>query len=220
MGKHSKLKKGIGITVLCILPVLSCLWGLEILPWTWRWYISYGSFYQAADKIVGHYPKKLPSSVENVSYYYYTGMFDTKTAVSFILDEEQYKEQKEQYLLLYTADEEEHQKDRQEYLEECQSEYGEIPDWAAEDNVQFVFGENVTSDFLEEDELDYLDEIFHDTTGQYMVLAYTKGVVESGERNVLHGVFCNDKENEIVIFAFTDAFHKEKHRQLEKRDTA
>ena len=209
MRKHSKVKKGIGITALCVILVLSVLWGSKILPWTWRWYISYGSFYQAAKKTAGPYPEKLPSSAENVSYYYYTGMFDTKTAVSFILDGEEYEEQKKRYLLLYTADEEEHQRDRQEYLEECQSEYGKIPDWAAEDNVRFVFDENVSSDFLEKEGLEYLKKVFHNTVDDYIILAY-KGIgdTKGGKLCNLEGVLCNDETNEMVIFDFRDAFRK------------
>ncbi len=204
MRKHSKLKKGIGITILCVLPVLSCLWGSKIFPWTWRWFICYGFFYQTTGTVAGHYPEKLPSSAENVSYYYYTGMFDTKTAVSFILDGEEYEDQKKRYLLLYTADEEEN---HQEYLEEWLSEYGEIPDWAEKWESDYVFDKKLTSDFLEEEELEYLEKVFHESADRYTILAY-KGDAEGGERCYLEGVFCNDETNEVVMFGFTDMFRK------------
>lgn len=200
MRKHRKRVVGVCIAMVCILLVYA-LWGRA---WPRRWFICYGLFYQTIDKVVGHYPEELPSSAENVNYYYYTWMFDTKTAVSFILDGEEYQEQKEQYLLLYTADEEENY---QEYQEEWLSEYGEVPDWAEKWESDYVFDEKLTTDFLEEEELEYLRKVFHDSEDHYTILAY-KGDAEGGERCYLEGVFCNDKTNEVVMFGFTDMFRK------------
>lgn len=200
MRKHGKRVVGVCIAMVCILLVYA-LWGRA---WPRRWFICYGFFYQTIDKVVVHYQEELPSSAENVNYYYYTWMFDTKTAVSFILDGEEYQEQKELYLLLYTADEEENY---QEYQEEWLSEYGEVPDWAEKWESDYVFDEKLTTDFLEEEELEYLEKVFHDSVDQYTILAY-KGDAEGGERCYLEGVFCNDKTNEVVMFGFTDMFRK------------
>ncbi len=180
----------------------------RILPYTQRWFISYNSFDKKTDGVAARYPKELPSSAEKVKYFYYTGWLDTKTGISFTLSEEEYQEQKETYLSLYTALEEEHKTNHQEYLDSCLAKYGYIPDWAA-DEVMYVFDENVTSDFLEEEGLEYLEKIFHDTVDNYTILAYI-GVVDGGERCTLEGVFCNDETNEIVIFGFTDVFRKRK----------
>ena len=198
--KQGKRVVGICIAMVCILFAYA-LWGRA---WPKRWFVNYVFFYHEMSNVPASYPEKLPSSAGNVNYYYHKWMFDTKTAVSFILDEEEYQEQKERYLPLYAADEEE---DHQEYQEEWMSKYGEVPDWAEKWKSDYVFDEKLTTDFLKNEELEYLEEVFHDSAEHYTILAY-KGDSEGGERCGLEGILCNDETNEVVMFGFTDMFRK------------
>lgn len=188
MKKKNKIKKRICIVALCILigslPWIWVLYVSKILPYTQRWFLSYDSFHQKADKVVAPYPEELPSSAEDIRYFYYTGWLDTKTGISFTVSDEDYLELKKECIAFYTARKE-------------------------NNHVEYVFEGNVTSDFLVEEGLEYLKEVFHDTAEDYTILAY-RGNDEGGEHCVLEGVFYNDETNEVVMFGFTDKLRKRK----------
>ncbi len=167
--------------------LIICIWALYvfgILPYTQRWFLSYDSFHKKTDCVVAPYPKELPSSAEDIKYYYYTGWLDTKTGISFTVSDEDYQKLKDENTAFYM--------DRKENSQ-----------------VEYVFEGNVTSDFLEEEGLEYLKKVFHDTAENYTILAY-HGDDDGGEYCPLEGVFYNDETNEVVMFGFTDIFRKRK----------
>lgn len=211
MKKISGVKKGICITILCVLLLLflgTCvLYSLGILPWTRRWFISYSFFHQQADRVAAPYPKELPSSAEDIIYFYHTGWLDTKTGISFTVSDEDYQELKENNLSYFAAEKEDHQKRYLDYKEEHGAKYGDdnVDDW-----VWYVFNEKVTSGFLEEEKLEYLGEILLNKTGDYTILAYEKRTGGERETYTLQGVFCNDETNEIVMFGYDDVLFNEK----------
>lgn len=203
INKMSKSEKGVllaaGIIVFVFL--VSGVWFLRacgILPYTQRWFISYNVFYQRADRVAAPYPGELPASAGDIKYFYYTGWLDKKTGISFTVNDEDYQKIKEEYLSSYKTKEDDNQKSL--------DKYGRNLDRAA-DGGMYVFDERLTSDFLEEEGLEYLEKVFHDAADNYIILAYI-GDAEGGERCNLEGVFCNDEKNEVVMFGYTDVFRK------------
>lgn len=67
----------------------------RILPYSQRWFISYTIFYKNAASVPVPYPPNLPLGAGSIKYYYYQGWFDTKSAVSFTVSNEEYQETKE-----------------------------------------------------------------------------------------------------------------------------
>lgn len=180
--------------IISFLFVILGIWLLHtsrILPYTRKWFPNYGPFFEKVQKtegckIIENYPEKLPASAGEVRYiYHYTG-WDTETGISFRTSDEDYHKIKEWFLSFYL------------------NGFAEYPD-----RDSYVFNRKVTSVFLEKEELEYLEEIFHDPMDHYTVLAY-QGDVTGGEYCSVQGVFYNDRTNEIVIFAFSDAFRQER----------
>lgn len=189
MKKFSKVKKVICITILCIfLAFLLCilfLWRLGIWPWTQRWFISYNSFRQWTGGVAVPYPEELPSSAEDIKYFYYTGWFDIQTGISFTVSDEDYHKLKESLELSFFTD-----------------HSGDLPF-----DEDYMLDGKVTPDFLEEEGIEYLGEVFLDTPAHYKILVY-QGDVKGGQSCFLQGIFYNDDTNEIVMFGFKDAFRK------------
>lgn len=180
MKKPGKTKKRWCIAVYCVLCVVlwgtGFLWKIKILPYTQRWFISYSSFHEKTlNETAPRYLKELPSSAENIRYYYHTGGFDTKTGISFTASNADYEKIKETYLSSYISKEEDYQEEYREYKEKYSSKYGE-DEWA-----WYVFGEKVTHGFLEEEKLDYLEEIFQGRAEEYTVLVFEKSTGGTGK---------------------------------------
>lgn len=175
----------------------------RILPYSQRWFISYTIFYKNAASVPVPYPPNLPSGAGSIKYYYYQGWFDTKSAVSFTVSNEEYQETRETYLSFYKIEEDNDRGSWQEDMEEN----GKITDRAEKRESDYVFDKKLTSDFLEEEGLEFLRKVFHDSAEHYTILAY-KGDAEGGELCNLEGVFCNDETNEVVMFGFRDAFRQ------------
>ncbi len=204
-----KRKRIVLVTVLLFgFGIIWILWECTLFPYTRRWFINYSTFKNKTAGTLEHYPQELPASAENIKYFYYTGWFDKKTGISFTINKEEYQKFKETSLYSYTADKEKYQEEFQHAKDEyiLKKRDNEPEDWE-----WYMFDGEVTSDFLVEEELDYLNNIFHDAAGDYTVVAYKK-VASAGESCYLSGIFCNDSTNEIVLFAFKDTFRKSYHK--------
>lgn len=203
------VKKGIFIALLCIFlvtfPGSLLLYRKGILPCTRKHFLCYSSFLSEAwDGSVERYPEKLPPSTEKIKYIYYTGWLDKKSGISFTVSDEDYCRLKEFFETSYLAEIAAYKKVNQKDVKESLAEAGLL---FLDNGDMFAFDKKLTSEFLEEEGLGYLEDIFHDPADQYTILGYI-GNVEGGERCNLEGVFCNERTNEIVIFAFTDIFRK------------
>lgn len=181
------------ITVLlCVILVVYSLWGRA---WSRRWFICSGEFFHLVNPPEGefsvngpyifNFPKELPASAENTRYYYYKGLLDKKFGISFTLDAEEYQDMKESYLKFFKEQE------------------------AEMSNNWYEFDEKATPEFLEDEELDDLNHLFHGSEDSCTVLAY--GIWPGLNTSYyIGGVICNDDRNEMVIFYFFDAGRKEK----------
>ena len=200
-----KRKQIVLVTVLLfVFGMTWILWECKLFPYTRKWFINYSVFKNKTAGIMEHYPQELPVSAENIEYFYYTGWFDKKSGISFTLNKEEYPKFKEAYLCSYTNNEEKYQGEFQHAKDEyiLKKRNNEPKDWE-----WYIFDGEVTSDFLDKEELDYLNNIFHDVAENYTIAAYKK-VASAGESYYLSGVFCNDSTNEIILFAFKDTFRK------------
>ncbi len=177
----------------------------NIVPRERTSFSSYGSFINKTDRLLQHYPKSLPSSVENIRYFHYRGGFDTKTGISFTVSQDEYQKLKQTYLSVYLSEEEEYSEGNPAGDAGHQMEG---TDRRSENRNGFVFDELVTQEVLAEEELDYLGEIFHSEIDDYTFLAYEK-VPTAGDGYYLDGVLCNDDLSEMVFFAFKDGVRKE-----------
>lgn len=94
------------ILLLAVYGIIWVLWECG-LPHTRRWFLNYGSFQNKIynSSTIHHYPQELPADTEYIRYFYYTGWFDTKTGISFMLGKDEYEKQKESCLLPYLKDE-------------------------------------------------------------------------------------------------------------------
>lgn len=179
-------------------------WELGPLPYTRRWFINYDSFNKKTG--IGPYPEELPASAEDIRYFYYSGWFDEKTGISFTVSQEEYQDLKETYLSSYAAKEEEYQKKFQQRQEDYRMNR---IDYEPKDWFWYVLDEEMTTDFLDNEGLDYLKKVFHNKTDNYTILAYEKAA-SADALYYLSGIFYNDDTNEIVMFDFRDSFRKEK----------
>ena len=197
MKKRGKAKKGVCIILFCILLVVYILWGRA---WPRRWFISSDQFldsvYPARNGFhvngpeIFNFPEKIPASAENTRYhYYYKGFLDKKYGISFTLDKEDYQGMKEEYLSFFKEEEARYSGDK--YF------------W-------FEFNEKMSTEFLENEELDDLKHLFHDKTDSYTVLAYEVFGGSAHTSYYIGGVICNDERNEMIIFYFFDAGRNEK----------
>ncbi len=187
------------ILLLAVYGIIWVLWECG-LPHTRRWFLNYGSFQNKIynSSTIHHYPQELPADTEYIRYFYYTGWFDTKTGISFMLGKDEYEKQKESCLLPYLKDEEEYQMDQPPRIDA----YGNNNSDARLKDEGIVYDEEITQDLLETENLDYLNNIFQGNAEDYRML-----VCEKKGKTVpryLYGVCCRDETNEIVMFAFKD----------------
>ncbi len=184
MIKQGKAKKRVCIILLCIFMAVYFLYGRA---WPRRWFLNFGHYYYlTAPHISGFFPETLSDSAGDIRYhYYYKGFLDEKFGISFTLDKESYQVMKESYQTFFKEQETKH-----------------THRW-------YEFGEKVTTEFLENEELDDLKHLFHSGEDSYTMLAYE--IIPSAKTSYyISGVIYNDNKNEIIIFYFFDAARKEK----------
>ena len=181
--KGRRVAKRITRIMWIILAALFC-WAIwkaflqDIVPRERTLFLSYDSFVDKASNIKNTYPSELPSSAENIRYFHYRGGFDTKTGISFTVSRDEYQELKKTYRSVYLSKEEENRY-------EC----------------KFVFDERVPPEFLAEEELDYLGEVFQNKTDDYTILA-DKKLNGREDTYYLNGILFNDDTREFVFLHY------------------
>ncbi len=176
----------------------------HLLQYTRKWFPGYDSFKRKAADAADCYPDKLPSDAENIQYFYSAGNFDIKTGISFTTSRDNYNQLKETYQLFYTRKEDEHKKEFQQMQEDYRMNRR---DCMPEEWKWYEYEEEVTSQFLKAEHLDYLATGLLEQTQKYTVLAY--GKESRAGFDFLSGVFYSDEKNEIVIFGYRDAIRRE-----------
>lgn len=198
-----------GFKVFLLILALLFGWGIwnvfldEIVPRERTFFMGYQSFYNK----VSHYPypEKLPSSADDIKYFHYTGWFEKQTGISFTAGRKEYQELKETYQSSFMEREETYQKEFQQAQEDHRINHR---DWELKDWSWYGFDKEVTPAFLEEEELEYLNKVFHNEADTYTLLAYEK-VRYAGGKESFDGILCNDDTNEMVIFYFHDKNREE-----------
>lgn len=66
----------------------------DIVPRKRTLFLSYDSFVDKASNVKNTYPSALPSSADDIKYFWYVGGFDKKTGISFTVNREEYQELK------------------------------------------------------------------------------------------------------------------------------
>ena len=152
----------------------------EYIPNTKINFRNYNSFHNKMK--IDIFPDELPTSVRDIRYYYYTGYNDSKAGIAFIVeDETEYKKFKDAYL--------------SEYLDYIRSVAGG-------DNIQYVFDQPLTDEFLQKEEVEFLKELLENNINDYQIQGFQD--IDQIVINRTDGVLYNDFTNEIIIFYFLD----------------
>ena len=183
-----KINKGtiVGILVFMVAILLmgGFLWSAfleDYIPYTKTNFKDYKSFQKK--KQVALFPNKLPSTVRDTLYYYYTGYNDSKSGIAFVVkEEEEYKLLKEAYV--------------SEYLEYYR-------DLGEEDNMKYVFDQSLTDDLIQEMKIEFLYQFLKNSVSDYKIAAYEK--IEGEHMDCIRIIICNDKTREMIIFDSNDA---------------
>ena len=155
----------------------------DYIPNTKTYFKNYDQFKEKENG--AFYLKELPSSARDIQYYYYTGYFDSKSGVSFIVDDEkEYQDVKQFYILKFS--------DYEVRLNVIE-------------NIQFLFNQPLTNDFIYQKKIELLEELIVYDIDDYSILAYMETKKKQEGRDHTGGVICNDTTHEIIIFECQDA---------------
>ncbi len=152
----------------------------DFLPREQTNYKNYNSFYKRS--VTNFFPSELPDSATNVKYYYYSGMLDEKFGVSFVVDDEDYKELKHYYLYYYYPTKNSR-------------------------SLDYFFKQQLTDEFVHSERLDFIENIVEEELDQYTFMVYEKGTTEHYQ--IKSGGLYNDETNEFIIIFFHDHFFME-----------
>lgn len=149
----------------------------DYFPYKQTKFTSYNSFKEKAEAAL--FPDELPSSVKDVQYFYQTGHYDSKTGVSFVLeDKTEYQKMKadcESYYVKYASDSE---------------------------NFKYLFDIPFTHAFVNEEKLEFIFELTNNASDYHMI-AYENMEASPKDRKAV--ILCNDATQEIIIFDYWDA---------------
>lgn len=183
---ESKLKrKKLFVFIRNFLIILLVAWSLitsfylifqEVIPVTRTHFWNYKTFNMWADFTV--YPKELPTSADNLKYYYYEGFFADKSGYHVTYSREDYEMMKEERLSVFNPN---------------------FP-WEV---YCYNGGEKLYLDCetMKEKGIDFINLLLPEGTdvGQYYFLAYD--LYEDDQVYSYEGIFCNDATYEMIEFS-------------------
>ena len=181
-----KMDKGIVLgAMVAILLIGNFLWivsEMNYIPFTRTFFLDYNSFYNKNDKWL--FPEELPLSVHDVKYYYYTGHCDKKSGVTFVVEDvKEYQEMKEFFSSKFS---------------ESKVSLSKV------ENIQFLSDQSLTSDFIDEEEIEFVNKLIMNGEGDYNIWEYMDSKVDGDGIDYIDGVICNDITHEIILFTCKD----------------
>ncbi len=181
--KEVKKKKGrlFGIIVLAIalfagnvllLIILKSGILKEFIPVTSTSFQSYSAFYE---KVSDYYPAELPDSASELSYYYYSGHFDDKSAVVFGVNESDLADLEAYYTDYFS---------KFSFVDKKQMD---VP---------------LTEDFTENEGIQFLDTFLEEDVQGYKIVAYIR--TGDSKQDTMMGMLSNDTVGKIILFNCVD----------------
>lgn len=159
----------------------------NVIPYTKTNFKDYNEFVLKADYF---FPKDMPTSAIDVKYYYFSGNMDKLYGVSFEIEDTEYEEVKQNFIMEYVKSD----------IEEVSQN---------EDDVESESSVILTETFIQEEKITFIDQILRESYQNYSVIVYENKEIQKGYYKT--GVFCNDDTHEIVIISMEDVMFNEKN---------
>lgn len=166
----------IGLFIICLAYLI--ILGPEYIPHAKTDFKSYADFREQTHDF---YPDKQPLSAKDIKYYYYTGKFDTLSAVSFTVNGQDFVTLSEQY----------------------KTKFKEYDDYSSDGYVRYK-NQTIPEDFIAEENLDFLNDMIDGNLSNYIIVEYMR--TGNSESKTMLGTIGNASSGQFVIFYCRDAF--------------